>query len=111
MLTNVSSNLVITEELRAQVNMDSINFVSNDRLKEVLSATSATPEQVDEAVTINADARLRALKIGFLVMAGLSLIAMIPSGWLPNYRPGQIPKDPHPDESPDHLRELAGQED
>lgn len=109
-LNNVSSNLVITEELRAQVNMDNINFVSNDRLKEVLSATSATPEQVDEAVTINANARLRALRIGFLVMAGLSLIAMIPAGWLPNYRPGQIPKDPHADESPDHLRQLAGQE-
>ncbi len=110
-LNNVSSNLVLTEEIRSQINLDNINFVSNDRLKEVLSATSATPEQVDEAVTINANARLRALKIGFLVMAGLSLIAMIPSGWLPNYRPGQIPKDPHPDESPDHLRELAGQED
>jgi MFS family permease len=109
-LSNVSSSLVLTEELRSQVNLDSINFVSNDRLKDVLSATTATPEQVDKAVTINANARLRALKTGFLIMAGLSLIALIPSGWLPNYRPGQIPKDPHPHESSDHLRELAGQE-
>lgn len=106
-LTNVSSSLVLTEELRSQINMDSINFVSNDRLKDVLSATSATPEQVDKAVEVNANARLRALKTGFLIMAGLSLLALIPSGWLPSYRPGQIPKDPHPDESPDHLRELA----
>ena len=109
-LTKVSSSLVVTEELRSQINLDSINFVSNDRLKEVLSQTSATPEQVDEAVLINTNARLRALKTGFLVMAGLSLLALIPSGWLPNYRPGQIPKDPHPDESPDHLRQLAEQE-
>lgn len=109
-LTKVSSSLVLTEELRSQINLDSINFVSNDRLKDVLSATTATPEQVDEAVIINTNARLRALKTGFLVMAGLSLLALIPSGWLPNYRPGQIPKDPHPDESPEHLRELAGQE-
>lgn len=108
-LTRVSSSLVVTEELRSQINLDSINFVSNDRLKEVLSATSATPEQVDEAVIINTNARLRALKTGFLVMAGLSLLALIPSGWLPNYRPGEIPEDPHPDESPEHLRELAGQ--
>lgn len=108
-LTRVSSSLVVTEELRSQINLDSINFVSNDRLKEVLSATSATPEQVDEAVIINTNARLRALKTGFLVMAGLSLLAVIPSGWLPNYRPGEIPEDPHPDESPEHLRELAGQ--
>jgi MFS family permease len=111
-LTNVSSSLVLTEELRSQVNLDSINFVSNDRLKEVLSATTATPEQVDKAVEVNANARLRALKTGFLIMAGLSLLALIPSGWLPNYRPGQIPKDPHADESPAHLRELAaGMED
>lgn len=108
-LTRVSSSLVVTEELRSQINLDSINFVSNDRLKDVLSATSATPEQVDEAVIINTNARLRALKTGFLVMAGLSLLALIPSGWLPNYRPGEIPEDPHPDESPEHLRELAGQ--
>lgn len=109
-LSKVSSNLIVTEELRAQINLDSINFVSNDRLKAVLSDTTATEEQVNEAVTINTNARLRALKTGFLVMAGLSLLALIPSGWLPNYRPGQIPKDLHPDESPDHLRELAGQE-
>lgn len=108
-LTRVSSSLVVTEELRSQINLDSINFVSNDRLKKVLSATSATPEQVDEAVIINTNARLRALKTGFLIMAGLSLLALIPSGWLPNYRPGEIPEDPHPDESPEHLRELAGQ--
>lgn len=110
-LTRVSSSLVLTEELRSQINLDSINFVSNDRLKDVLSATTASPEQVDEAVIINTNARLRALKTGFLIMAGLSLLALIPSGWLPNYRPSQIPKDPHPDESPEHLRELAGQED
>jgi MFS family permease len=111
-LTNVSSSLVLTEELRSQVNLDNINFVSNDRLKDVLSATTATPEQVDKAVEVNANARLRALKTGFLIMAGLSLLALIPSGWLPNYRPGQIPKDPHADESPEHLRELAaGMED
>lgn len=111
-LTNVSSSLVLTEELRSQVNLDNINFVSNDRLKDVLSATTATPEQVDKAVEVNANARLRALKTGFLIMAGLSLLALIPSGWLPNYRPGQIPKDPHADESPEHLRHLAaGMED
>ncbi len=109
-LSKVSSSLIVTEELRSQINLDSINFVSNDRLKAVLSETSATEEQVDEAVAINTNARLRALKTGFLVMAGLSLLALIPSGWLPNYRPGQIPKDLHPDERPDHLRELAGQE-
>ena len=110
-LSNISRSVVLTPELLAQINLDNINFVSNDRLKDVLSGTMATPEQVDEAVRVNADARLRALRIGFLVMAFLSLVALIPSAWLPKYRPGEIPSDPHPDESPEHLRELAGKED
>jgi glutaminase len=40
-----------------------------------------------------AEARLRALKIGLLIMAGLALIAIIPAGRLPNYLPGEIPSD------------------
>ncbi|MBI0433692.1 MFS transporter [Roseomonas sp. KE0001] len=93
-LGRVTASPVLTEELRAQVNLDNINFVSNDRLQAVLSNTTASPEQVAEAVRINTEARLRALKIGLLIMAGLALIAIIPSGGLPNYRPGNIPPDP-----------------
>ena len=106
-LSNLSRSYVLTPELLAQINLDNINFVSNDRLQAVLAATTASPEQIEEAVRLNTDARLRALKVGFLVMAGLSLLAFIPSGWLPNYRPGQIPRNPHPDESPEHLRKLT----
>jgi hypothetical protein len=29
-------------------------------------------------------------------MAGLALLAIIPAGRLPNYRPGEIPADPPP---------------
>ena len=54
----------------AEVDLDSINFVNNDQLKSVLERTSATPAQVAEAVRINSDSRLRALKIGLLIMAG-----------------------------------------
>jgi hypothetical protein len=38
-------------------------------------------------------ARLRALKIGLLIMAGLSLLAVIPAGRLPHYLPGELPGD------------------
>jgi len=95
-LTNVNRSLVLTPELQAQVNLDNITFVSNDRLKETLSATTATPEQVDEAVRINTEARLRALKIGFLIMSGVALLALLPATMLPNYRRGEIPADPKP---------------
>ena len=42
---------------------------------------------------VNTEARLRALKIGLLIMAGLALLAVIPAGQLPNYLPGEIPSD------------------
>lgn len=92
-MSRVASNPVLPDQLQAQVDLDNINFVSNDRLESVLSATDATPEQVVEAVRVNTEARLRALKIGLLIMAGLSLLAIIPAGRLPNYRPGEIPAD------------------
>ena len=43
---------------------------------------------------INTEARLRALKIGFCIMAGLALLAILPAGRLPAYRPGEIPAGP-----------------
>ena len=73
--------------------MDSINFVSNDRLQGVLAQTTAIPEQVAEAVRVNEEARLRSLKFGLLIMALLSLLAIFPAGRLPNYLPGELPAD------------------
>ena len=77
--------------LEREINFDQIDFVSNDQLKEVLSRTSVAPEQVDEAVAINADARLRALRATFLLLAAMSLLSLIPSTRLPDYRPGENP--------------------
>lgn len=93
-LANLSRNLVLTPQLQAQVNLETINFVSNDRLKAVLSETDATAEQVDEAVRVNEEARLRALKIGFLTLSGIALLGLLPAGWLPGYRPAEIPPEP-----------------
>lgn len=92
-LGNLAANPVLPKELQSEVNLDNITFVSNDRLRSVMEGTSATPQQVAEAVQVNTEARLRALKIGFLIMAGLALLAIIPAGGLPNYLPGEIPVD------------------
>ena len=43
---------------------------------------------------INSDARLRALKIGLLIMSLLSLLAIFPASRLPNHKPGEIPSNP-----------------
>lgn len=91
MLAAINAAPKLTPELQAQVNLDSINFVSNDRLQETLAKTTASPAQVTEAVRVNTESRLRALKFGLLLMAALSFLAIIPAGSLPNYQPGEIP--------------------
>jgi predicted MFS family arabinose efflux permease len=92
---NVAQSLVdhptLAPELVGQVNMDNITFVSNDRLRDVMARTSATPEQTEEAIAINEEARLRALKLSLLLLAGLAALAIIPAGGLPNYVRGELP--------------------
>ena len=83
----------LPEVLRYEINFDMIDFVSNDQLKAVLGQTSATPAEVDEAVLINAAARLRALKATFLILAALSLLSILPSLRLPGYTPVELSAD------------------
>ncbi|GIG36481.1 MFS transporter [Cellulomonas pakistanensis] len=82
--------------LVAQVDLDAVNFVSNDELREVLAGTDADPAQVEAAVALNEEARLNALRLGLLVLAGVSATAVLPASRLPRYRPGEIP-DPSPE--------------
>jgi predicted MFS family arabinose efflux permease len=93
---SLAENPILPVEIQSQVDLDNINFVNNDRLLEIMGRTTATPNQVQEAVRINTEARLRALKIGLLLMACVALLAIIPSRRLPNYRPGEIPAHPAP---------------
>ena len=95
MLSAIAATPKLTPELQAQVNLDSINFVSNDRLQETLARTTASPEQVVEAVRVNSESRLRALKIGLLLMALVAMLAIFPASKLPDFVPGEIP-DPSP---------------
>lgn len=76
--------------LKTEINLNNVNFVSNEQLREVLRQTTATPAQVDEAVRINEEARLQSLKITFLIIAAISLLAILPALGLPNYAPGSI---------------------
>ena len=92
-LSSVAATPKLTPELQSQVDLDSINFISNDQLREVMQRTTATPQQVEEAVRVNTEARLRALKLGLLIMAGLALVSIFPAGGLPNYVPGEVPDD------------------
>jgi MFS family permease len=86
----------IPNSLRQQVNLDNINFISNDQLDDVLTQTTATPEQVAEAVQLNEEARLRALRAAFLILAAISLLALVPSLGLPSYSPNDPPPPSEP---------------
>lgn len=88
----VASEVELPPELVAQVDLDNTNFVSNDGLREILAGTDATPAQADTAVALNEEARLRALRLGLLVLAGISAIAIVPASRLPDYRPGEVPE-------------------
>ena len=80
--------------LISKVDLDSVMFVSNDRLLEMMSRTSATPEQIEAALQINSDARLRALKLTFLLLTGLGLLAFVSAGRLPRHEPGDAAGNP-----------------
>jgi len=94
-VTSLASHPELKAELSTQIDLDNgVNFVSNDRLRAFLETTDATPEQVEQSMQINSDARLRALKIGLLIMSLLSLLAIFPASRLPNHKPGEIPSNP-----------------
>ena len=90
-LSAVDDHPELPEELVAQVDLDNPNLIGNDELREVLEDTTATPEQIDHAVELNSEQRLRTLKLGFFVLAGISLAAALPASRLPKYRPDEIP--------------------
>lgn len=89
--TSVKEHPELPEELVAQVSLDSVNFVSNDELANVLAGTTATDEQIAAAVELNEEERLRTLRLGFLILAGISAVAALPASRLPRYRPDEIP--------------------
>jgi predicted MFS family arabinose efflux permease len=95
-LGGIAASPKLTPQLQAQVDLDNINFISNDRLQAVLAGTSATPAEVSEAVRVNTEGRLRALKFGLLIMAGIAFLSIFPAGRLPDYIPGEIPDDQPP---------------
>lgn len=95
-LRSIVDHPTLPPAIQSQVNLDGINFVSNDGLRAVMERTTATPAQVEAAVQVNTDARLRALKMGLLIMAAVAFLAIFPASRLPSYRPGEIPADPPP---------------
>lgn len=87
----------LPRSLQRQVNLDEINFISNEQLDDVMAQTTATPEQIATAVEINETARLRALRASFLILGAFALLAIFPALGLPDYTGDE---EPPPPESP-----------
>lgn len=97
-LSQVEDHPELTPALVAQVNLDNINFVTNDHLTDVLAQTDASPSEVDAAVKINEDARLRALQISLLGLAALALLAIVPATRMPGRMRDELPEKLEPDD-------------
>src|SRR5690606_29363332 len=95
-LRSIADNPRLPVEIQSQIDLDSINFVSNDQLQTIMARTGAAPEVVEEATRVNTEARLRALKIGLLIMGLIAALAIFPASRLPNYKPEEIPDGPAP---------------
>jgi MFS family permease len=89
----VKSPVIPADVVEKTVNLDEIDFISNDQLDEVLEETDLTPVQEAEVIGINVEARLRALKVSFLVLACVAVLAVIPAGGLPSYIAKEVPAD------------------
>lgn len=75
----------IPASLIAQVNIDRATFLSNEQLQDILANTTASPRQVAEALKVNAEARLYALKMTFLLLAAAALLMVVPVRRLPGF--------------------------
>lgn len=82
---------VSQEVVEETIDLDSIDFVSNEQLDEALEETDLTPMQEATVVAINIDARLRALKLSFLTLAGVAVLSIFPAGGMPDYLPDEVP--------------------
>lgn len=90
-LQDATASPAITPALIEQINFDNVDFITNDQLDAFLATTTATPEEKTQALDIFAEARLHALKITLLLLAGLALLAIIPAGRMPRFQPGDLP--------------------
>jgi hypothetical protein len=75
----------ISAEVKEQINLDNVSFVSNEQLRKALSRTTASPPQVEETVRINTLVRLHALRVCFFTLAVLAALAFFPGAALPDW--------------------------
>lgn len=90
---SLNEHPTLPPELISRVNLDQVDFMTNEDLYAFLTTVTSDPEHLETAKQINEDSRLLALKLSFLVLAALSLFGIVPAGGLPGYKPGELPPE------------------
>lgn len=97
--TSVQEHPEISPQLISEVNIDDANFLTNEQLEAVLEDTSASDAEVVAAIAVNEEARLRALQISLLGLAGLALLGIVPATRMPRRIAGELPDQVEPDDN------------
>ncbi|HEY6801868.1 MAG TPA: MFS transporter [Agromyces sp.] len=97
LLTSAQEHPEISDELISQVNFNEANFVTNEQLVDILGSRASGPE-LDAAIAVNAEARLRSLQISLLGLAAVSVLAIVPATRMPGRREGDLPEKLEPDD-------------
>ena len=95
---NIESSLknhpTLPPALIQKVDLNEVTFISNEHLIEgLINNTSATPADIKEALRINADARLQALRLSLFFLAALAFVVIIPTRGLPKQVVGHAPPE------------------
>lgn len=91
-LGSIAASAIITPEITDQLNFDNVDFFTNAQVEDLLiEQTEASSEQIDKAVEINSQARLRSLQISLLILALMALLAIIPAGRMPKFQDYDLP--------------------
>ena len=80
----------IPDTLASRVNLDDVTFMDNNQLKAILEQKQVSRAQSAAAFDINAEARLKALRMSLLLLCGLALLMVIPGRNLPGHTKDKI---------------------
>ena len=93
-MQGLAAHPLITDQIvEEHLFLNDADFISDNEMDEYLGETDLGVTQMAVVTNVNNEARIRSLKISFLFLAGLSLLAIIPAGGLPNYVPKEISID------------------
>ena len=97
-LNGVLTNSIIPDSLKADAQTTfgaGVSFVSDTALRAGLEAYGASQATIQEVLSVNADARLAALRAALFVVVLAAALALFFNRWVPTSPPGSPTKIPY----------------